>query len=881
MFLEVSQYGNWPYSLRFVHDRWNSYIEDYRDGIISAEIFESRLWLMQSIFRRIGEHLMENPIPTPNIHNFWIFYREAVGAYIRFVEEGNTGDMIEVEEWEEWLQQLSEHEAAYYASSSGNETYADFVCPEFGYGGFKNYLDRTGNGTTTPTFDDYRNYQEIEVFKRAHTKRYEELRISLEPHSPRAVVFLSEDIVATTAGDRVALIDVRTGEVLSELQDSKRLKDLAINRDQSLIVATGYGSSTLNMWSFDGRMMREFDAGHQYPLEHIALGGDGGLLAAVGDPTEPLVVWETGTGSLVLEVTNLPGVTGLDGIAFHPDNNQVAVINDAGASSILKGDRRLVVSIWDVRSGRTLKSFEIESEGLVWGFKYAPDGETLGIAYQSGVIQFWDVDTASLWRRMAGGERSMEWSEDSGTLISSGRQTVVWDWETGEVERQLFERFDTVALSPSGESLVWGDSRGVAVFTTDCSECDQAFADFAPYRDYVAQVLEFESAFDDIELITSVRFAPPLAGTSDLSFLSQGNELAFTRSPFGFSPGRIELWTTEGGYVDEIDVDSFQTEYSGATGRIFAVGRSGVTLLDAGDHSEIREIGFRGVREIQVSTDGRTLAVLTSHLGEVARETVIEYPNPDLPFFRVSETYFTPIRAPYDNPEFDPERHVYVAERFEALNPGYRDKEQLETDYDGSLIEARDASTGNLRYQVFIDRDVDFSHIAISPDNALLSACSNDGIYSWELETGRRVRTVDVPDGIYCRALTYSPDSQRLFFLSGNSIQVVSVSTGSVSEIPYMLGEDYAFISALESSADGRFLLAVEGGKMSAVQARTNSLLKIIDSVTGAVIRTFGSGGDIWGVAKHPVRNVIAVGYRGGSQDETRLLDLDLLDPNL
>ena len=118
------------------------------------------------------------------------------------------------------------------------------------------------------------------------------------------------------------------------------------------------------------------------------------------------------------------------GFAFNPDRKLA-----------LSGGADNTVRLWDVETGRCLRTFEGHT-GSVWSVEWSPDGEyALSGAYDA-VVRLWDVQTGHCLRELKGHEdeiAGIAWSADQRWAISgSGDKTLrLWDVETGRCLKVL------------------------------------------------------------------------------------------------------------------------------------------------------------------------------------------------------------------------------------------------------------------------------------------------------------------------------------------------------------------------------------------------------------------------------------------------------------
>jgi tRNA A-37 threonylcarbamoyl transferase component Bud32 len=109
-------------------------------------------------------------------------------------------------------------------------------------------------------------------------------------------------------------------------------------------------------------------------------------------------------------------------------------------------------------------------EGAVWAIAFAPRGELMATATETGSIKFWDAQTGNLRgvidnRKSNGAVWAIAFNKDGTRLFSAGDDGLVrqWDVKSKEEVGQGLEHSYPVralALSPNGKQLVTGTRKG-------------------------------------------------------------------------------------------------------------------------------------------------------------------------------------------------------------------------------------------------------------------------------------------------------------------------------------------------------------------------------------------------------------------------------------
>src|SRR5262245_12821226 len=110
---------------------------------------------------------------------------------------------------------------------------------------------------------------------------------------------------------------------------------------------------------------------------------DGKLLVSASD-SSPVRVWDADTGKLVRSFTHCPA------IAFSPDGKLLA-----GASVFDP-----TVYLWDIASGKEVRTFQDRTLSTSDTLAFSPDGKTLASGHAFGITCLWDSATGKLLRRI-------------------------------------------------------------------------------------------------------------------------------------------------------------------------------------------------------------------------------------------------------------------------------------------------------------------------------------------------------------------------------------------------------------------------------------------------------------------------------------------------
>lgn len=155
------------------------------------------------------------------------------------------------------------------------------------------------------------------------------------------------------------------------------------------------------------------------PVEQVAFGPDGRLLACGGSQSKTVYLWDPAAGHAIHELSAPGGVAAL---AFSPDGKMLAT-----------GHTNSTVVLWDVeaadtRRPRALRTFRGEEAGAL---AFSPDGRIL-----AGPTRLWNTTTGDVLGDLSGadGVRAVVFSRDGRRVIAGldgdPGSVRVWDVRT-------------------------------------------------------------------------------------------------------------------------------------------------------------------------------------------------------------------------------------------------------------------------------------------------------------------------------------------------------------------------------------------------------------------------------------------------------------------
>jgi len=244
----------------------------------------------------------------------------------------------------------------------------------------------------------------------------------------------------TFRSSTIKLWETATGRELrnlsSDTQSTMSMSPyIAFSRDSRLVAAAA-GNNSVRIWDVtSGRELQSL-AGSQGSLAasigvyFIGFTGDGQIVTV----SDAMRVWDIASGrelrtlgTTSLSVSGLTGGGG--GVALSPDGKQLA--------SLVVGSEKPVVKVWEITSGRELRSVDLSDEELSMAeVGFTPDGRLLVAGVVDKQIKLWDVTSKLSERKL--GQTANEFAPVR--FNRDGRQLVLvegyavrrWDVATGQ-----------------------------------------------------------------------------------------------------------------------------------------------------------------------------------------------------------------------------------------------------------------------------------------------------------------------------------------------------------------------------------------------------------------------------------------------------------------
>ena len=531
---------------------------------------------------------------------------------------------------------------------------------------------------------------------------------------------------------------------------------------------------------------------------------------------------------------------------------QSAAFSADGKSILSGGDK--TVKLWDVASGREIRTFAGEHAGYVSSVAFSPDGRRLLSGGTEGRIVLWDPVTGSKVGDLAGHAKGVfraVFSPDGRVVASGGMDAAIrfWDVATGRQIGVLTGHaaaVRTLAYAPDGRFLVSGSWDGtVKLWDVSTGKEIRTFAGhtaavnavaFSPDGNHVLSAGGKDGTVRYWE-VSSGRERAVLRGhggeVTSIAFLPDGRTAvsgSFDRTVKVWDLDRaVELKTLPAG-----EVSVFSVAISPDGTRVLAGSRN-MSLWDLATGSELRRLDGKVNWVHAVALSPRGEYVLsgnfdgTIHLWDGITGKHIRAFRDDQGI--VSSLDFSP-RGPMLECRLDGPLTLREVESGRALiqldgrgaaafSP---DGNRIASGAAGHRVQLWDAETGRVIRSLAGHGD-GIRSVAFSPDGRFLATGSRDKtVHLWDLESGLERRVFDnfrAP----VNSVAFSPDGKRVLAgSSDNTVRLFAVESGAQLQV----WQDIA-ISSVAFSPDGRHVLT----------AGFDGVPKLLDGTTGRRVMGF------------------------------------------
>ncbi|QDT99086.1 c-type cytochrome domain-containing protein [Gimesia aquarii] len=238
-------------------------------------------------------------------------------------------------------------------------------------------------------------------------------------------------------------MDAALAEVKKQAAVLYPIKSVAFSEDGKQIV-TGDDSQKVRIW--DVTTGKELDtlSGHTAVVTAVAytskttvvsVSTDKTVLVQSVQPVWSLVAQLGADPKAPTKVGNSPISNRALCLSFSPDGKLLAV---GGGDPSRSGE----IILWDVATGKVVRTFENAHSDTVLGIRFSPTGKSLLSGAADKFVKIFDVATGKFVKSFEGHTHhvlDVAWKADESTIVSSGADNVikVWNIETGEQKRTI------------------------------------------------------------------------------------------------------------------------------------------------------------------------------------------------------------------------------------------------------------------------------------------------------------------------------------------------------------------------------------------------------------------------------------------------------------
>jgi len=529
--------------------------------------------------------------------------------------------------------------------------------------------------------------------------------------------------------------------------------------------------------------------GHSDDVNAVVFSPDGKLVLS-GSNDNTLKLWDVSSGR---ELRTFKG---------HSDNVNAVVFSPDG-KLVLSGSHDGTLKLWEVHSGREIRSFKEDSySGYVEAVAFSPDGRLALSGGRDGTIKLWEVHSGRKIRTFKGHSYYVEavaFSPDGRLALSgSGDGSLkLWEVHSGQ-EIRSFNVGDNMTFSPDGRLALSGSKDDtLQLWEVRSGRKIRSFKGTSEGSNF-----KESSAVHALALSPDGRLAlsGSMDGTLKLWEVHSGMEIrsfkghSYNANAVAFSPdGRLALSGSRDGTLKLWEV------HSGRYIRRFK-----------GHSSPVNAVAFDGRLVLSGSRDG-TLKLWEAHSGR---------------YIRRFKGHSNDVNAVV----FSPDGRLALS--------GSSDK----------TLKLWEVHSGR-EIHSFKEHSNDVNAVVFSPDGRLvLSGSRDETLKLWEVQSGQEIRSFKHSHDV--NAVVFSPDGRLV--LSGsredNTMKLWELYSGRKIR-RFKLQPEYLAIGAVAFSPDGRMVLS---GSYDDYGEFSDHMLNLWEVDSGRKIRTFKHFYNVYAVAFSP-----------------------------
>ena len=554
-------------------------------------------------------------------------------------------------------------------------------------------------------------------------------------------------------------------------------------------------------------------------------------------------VYDAQTGK---EIDLFTGGTGVfNSVDFSPDGN--TLVSDINGNYLC---------MWDVNTGRQIRTFFGHSHYSINSIKFSPDGKIFASGGSGGDLKMWNAETGQqthLFRWYVDSvNNNIAFSPDSSLLATAFFKTIyILDVETGDAIRWFYntghtDGFKIVAFHPDGRHIasvgsdntirLWNINTWKQRNISTQHPGDVFDVAFSPDGRTLASCVQDGTIqfWNASNLQPLNKLTEPTGFVREIAFSPDGETLV-SRS----KEGTIRLWD-----IRDADNTTVRNTITGHSSGVY-------TMALSPDGNRIFNDSYRHLIQIRNTNTGTHLRDISGHTGRILsldfnplNNTILSGSADGTMRSWDADTgselhTFISLIGDVDSVLFsrDGKTAVCLITDGEFNSVPYRRS---------SILAVFDVATGTEQHRINAYNaphpstfgykpvfhptlhSLPISSIAISPVDKLIASTSGDNtIRLWDVEAGKHQRVL-TEDARYCDNLTFSPDGKILAGINRDNIVFWDVHSGKQRNTIANV-QDRAYFTSIGFSPDGKVLAS----------GSRNNTIRLWDVNTGRLLHTF------------------------------------------
>jgi WD40 repeat protein len=512
-------------------------------------------------------------------------------------------------------------------------------------------------------------------------------------------------------------------------------------------------------------------------------------------------------------------------------------ISDDGTRALTGSDDK-TASLWEIRSGRLIRSFNHGSE--VTGVGFAPDGKRVLTAGKNGEMKLWDAASARTISTFAGhresiyGKFAVAFSRDGSRLVSasSDNSIRVWDVPLGRLLRSINSShlvYDSFLRKDTAQSMV-------AVWTSLSGERAVTAAGGTFDKDFSIKLWDTSSGVLIREMRHHKRPIKAIASSNDTSVIVSTSD-DDTMVIWDGRTGRAVHIISHGRGIDHSDL---AVSFDGK--RVLSSDGEAVRIWDSGSGKLLTKVNVTKASNVAISRDGM-IGVAANHLSSLVAFDIVSGAIITERSVAKSVEY---TRLSFDGLSFTTAAIDDKIRRWDAISGRLDqtiDDKNYRTSYPGSgpnLVAVENAKAPQIKVfdvvsgqqiQSFSGTNIE-GGVTISVDGKRV-ASGGEALDFWDVSSGRLIRSVRGGKDKFS-AVQMSPDGNSVLtatnpFIGPNPIGRLELWDFSSGRLIRSFAGHRGGIHAVAFSQDGKRTISGNG----------NRLAYLWDLPTGKLLRTF------------------------------------------